>query len=219
MFVENGQYEGIDFEFLQAATNQLHCEIIVDVLPEKRAHRELAGGNSIVMTGATISEERLKYTYFSQPYRAEVISLFYLKQQRFPDKITDLAFLINNRHTIVTNGAAYYGPSIESYRKSEHSGKFLHVPSVESRVKMLTRKRAEGMVEDHIAGCSYFHQNAPLFSKDLRAITVNKVEVAFMFNKVTATPAFIDLFNKTMNDLLKQGILDDLVTQYSAVGC
>lgn len=120
---------------------------------------------------------------------------------------------------IAINGAAFYGEEIQRFRKSRYSEKFVHVSGMKQRMQMLKLDRAQGVVEDHFAGCHYFYQHQSGISNQLKSIVVNKVDVAFMFSKGVVTHEFIRLFNLTMSDLLAQGLYDKLVEQYPFKGC
>lgn len=217
MFLQDGHFKGIDYEFLMKIANKINCLIVVNSLPERRAHKELAHGNSLVMSGATITEERQKYAYFSKPYRAEIMSLFYLNKDQHNERSIDEIF--QQSKMIAINAAAYYGPLVENYRQSTIAKKFNHVPSLERRIAMIERKRAEAMVEDHIAGCYYLHKSRAITMEDISWHQVNHTDVAFMFSKVAVTKAFIAIFNQTMQQLIEQGVYDEIVAKYTPKGC
>lgn len=217
MFKEGDGYKGIDYEFMRLINAELGCDIVVNALPEKRAHQGLARGDSIIMSGATITEKREKYAYFSDTYRGETMSLFYLPHRVSGQHNADN--IIAGSKMIAINGAAYYGPFIEGYRNNDSDKKFQHVPSLEKRVEMLTRHRADAMVEDHIAGCNALFNDTNKLTVKLKWVQVNQVNVAFMFSKGVVPYEFIEIFNHTMQQLIAQGALDKLIAKYTPQGC
>lgn len=217
MFEQGDGYKGIDYEFMARIFDELGCHVDVISLPERRAHQDLARGDSLVMSGATITHERQRHAYFSKPYRGETMSLFYLSKS--DSEKASASEVIKGSSMIAINGAAYYGPFIEDFRHNDLVNKFQHVPSLQKRVEMLERLRADAMVEDHIAGCYYIFSQRPSLSNRVKWIRVNQVEVAFMFSKGVVSPEFITIFNRTMQQLIKQGIYDEIAAQYTPKGC
>lgn len=217
MFYENKRYQGIDFDFMSLVLDRLGCEFDINALPEKRAHKGLASGDSLIMSGATITEERKQYAYFSKPYRGETLSLFYLDDKGRNINTADQ--VINQSEIIAINGAAYYGPYIHKKRNSSQSKKFIHVPSIEKRIEMITRQRAQAMVEDHIAGCFYLHKSSSSVAKKTRWIQVSQENVAFMFSKGVVPYEFVAIFNQTMQQLIAQGAYSQIAAKYTPQGC
>lgn len=219
MYKENGIYKGTDWEFLQTITDALGCKVQVVVIPEKRAHKDLSKRHNLVMSAATITESRLKHAYFSKSYRAEVQSIFYLESREFPPNLASLEYIVSKSSMIAINGAAYYGKRVEAQRNGKFQQKFIHVPGMKKRIEMIRLDRAQAMVEDYIAGCNYFHQYGQDMVPKLRTVTVNRVNVSYMFSKYRFTPRFVALFDQAMEALLKQGVHDDMVARYTPIGC
>ncbi len=217
MFYQNEQYKGIDYEFFAAILNKIGCQIVVNRLPEKRAYQGLARGDSLIMSGATITKARQKYAYFSDTYRPETMSIFYLKDEINDDSTVDA--IIKQSTMIAINGAAYYGPYIERQRHGNYRQKFQHVPSLNRRVEMLSRSRAQALVEDHIAGCYHLFTHGDGLIDKIKWQQVNQVNVAFMFSKGVVPYEFIEIFNQTMQQLIAQGVYDNLTAKYIPKGC
>ena len=209
-------YQGSDYELLQNVIADMGCKMDVLAIPEKRAHRSLAMGHELVMTAATYTEQRARYAYFSNPYRQETMSVFYLDDKQPPKT---LAARLTSANTIVINAAAWYGETIESYRAGPHKDKFQHVPGMIKRIEMLQRDRAQLMVEDHIAGCNYIHRHAPELIPRLKSIQVHSTEVSFMFSKQVVSDEFTYRFNKSLADQLANGTYERLIAKYQPQGC
>ena len=222
IFGKDTSYAGTDYDFINTIANALGCEVSVAKMPEKRGHRDLAQGLSHVLLAATVTEQRAQYAYFSAPYRQEIMSVFYLKQiiPQPPATTVTLADVMDNSHFVVINEAAWYGENIEAYRHNDDdAGKFLHIPGMENRIQMLRKARAQAMIEDHMAGCSYFQRQAPDVIAKLAVLSVHHSDITFMFSKQLVTPRFMKLFNQEMAKQINEGVYDEIVAMYQAEQC
>ena len=217
-FKEEGQYKGIDYEFLLSITKQLGCQVKIIPLPEKRIPIELAKGRPLMMVGATYTKERAKYAHYSDPYRQEVMSLLFHTPTNTQKTKQTAADIINNSQAIAINDAAYYGPIIEDYRKSQHSNKFIDIPKLETRMKMLARKRVQAVVGDYSAGCHSFYKNKSN-KNQLHNIRVSQTSIAIMLNKTAFSQNFVEQFNKALHLQLDKGIIKRLQQKYTPIDC
>lgn len=219
VYSKDSGYTGTDFDFLYAITTALGCRIKIAKVPKKRGHKNLEQGKSHIMLAATVTRARTRYAHFSQSYRKEKMSVFYLKKLINGKKPATLQEIIGKSQFIAINAAAWYGKTIEAYRLGRYANKFLHVPSIDKRVAMLRKTRAQAMVDDHMAGCSYFHRQASDVIDEIAIMTVHVSDITFMFSKRLVTPEFVDLLNKEMDRQLELGIYDDIVTHHQADRC
>jgi polar amino acid transport system substrate-binding protein len=217
VFKADDEYKGIDLELLLTITDKMGCPVKNVALPIKRVYRTIARRSTLVVSGAVVSQSRLQYAQFSRPYRKEKISAFYLHSERLPDNL-DLAGLVNNSRLIANITAGWYGKSLEKWRTSVQKGKFIHVDNMASRMNMLRRGRVQATIEDHMAGCSYFHLSARDIASKARFVIVNREDVSFMFSK-NIHPDFLPLFDRILGELIDQGFVEQLEARYTPFGC
>ena len=218
MFAKEGGYRGLDFEFLEQVLNRIGCRVRVETVGEKRGHRNMAQGHRLIMSGATYTEQRARYAYFSESYRQEVISVFYLRSL-LNGQPASLEAIVANSDAIAINAAGWYGDAVEVQRKGPHKDKFIHVAGLLRRVQMLQRQRTQALIEDHIAGCNQLKNDAPQLLKHVSSLPVSKTTVAFMFSKQVVNRQFIHLFNRTMAKLMADGSYDALHSRYLGEDC
>ncbi|MCZ4253712.1 substrate-binding periplasmic protein [Pseudoalteromonas shioyasakiensis] len=183
-FTQNGKLTGIDIDVVNLVLKEAgFCAKYVVMPSSKRGFAELKHGKVDLLPAASYSTERDSFSFFSEPYRNEVMRLFWYPKP-FLEKL-DLQGLLEQQQIILSNSGSYYGPEFTRFSAGEkYKSQLITVPSLRQRVAMLTAKRVDFFVDDELAGL-YLIQNNQHHGIALHPYIINNNDVYLMLSKVT----------------------------------
>ncbi|MBU77509.1 MAG: hypothetical protein CMK63_10985 [Pseudoalteromonadaceae bacterium] len=183
-FTQNGKLTGIDIDVVNLVLKEAgFCAKYVIMPSSKRGFAELKHGNVDLLPAASYSKERDVFSYFSEPYRLEVMRLFWYPKP-FLEKL-DLQGLLEQQQIILSNSGSYYGPEFSHFSTVEkYKSQLITVPSLRQRVAMLSAKRVDFFIDDELAGL-YLIQNNQHSGIALHPYIIHNNDVYLMLSKVT----------------------------------
>ena len=138
---EDGEYHGIDIDFLTAAFSTLNYCWSYNTYPSSsRAFREFQKGNVDVIFAASFSDERASWSIYSVPYRFEDMRVVYFKGDKTLDWLSSSSIAINR--------GGFYGEVFEQFRK-QCSTCIYESNTAYERLNMVQNKRVKYAIEDY----------------------------------------------------------------------
>ncbi|MEW6989571.1 substrate-binding periplasmic protein [Colwelliaceae bacterium 6441] len=207
-----GASTGVDINLLRIILKEMDCQLKVIHFPERRSLYELKKGNFDIWLGASLNEERSIDYWFSHQYRHEINKLAYRSNDIDIAASTNFYDIVNLNKIIALNLAGWYGDEIEK-AKADHNN-FVYSDTVKKRLKMLSFKRVDIVIDDSVVLCS---ELANLTKKDIEihSLILYEAPIYFMFNKKNISHNFVVKFNKILdrmkkNNMIKQHYSDNL---------
>lgn len=198
-YEEEGQIKGVDIKIIENIFSQIDiCLRFLKMPSSSRSLAELKKGTIDFIYGASFTQEREKYTIYSQPYRQETIRLFWKKAELIEYQNASLADLFTAKLQVATNRGAYIGGYGVALTKKENQPYISNVPTIERRMKMLTFDRVDFTLEDEVAG-RYYLKTHPESSIEMHPFVVYQNEVSLLFSKKTISIRQVEEINRIIN--------------------
>jgi len=215
---QNPQSEttGTDVELLRIVLQRLGCELEVVTFPERRSALELKKGNLDVWLGASFNNERQANYWYSEQYRYEVNRFAYRNSDTDVANITELKELVNLKKVIAINLAGWYGNEIEKIKAE--SNNFVFSDTVGNRLKMLSLKRIDAVIDDDLVLCSEIEKMA-VKGLSIHSLILYEAPIYFIFNKASISEKFVKQFNLELASMRKSGLLSSHFTQNIPASC
>ncbi|WP_404343502.1 substrate-binding periplasmic protein [Pseudoalteromonas mariniglutinosa] len=185
---------GIDIEIVEhLLTKAGFCSEFIRLPSSKRAFVELERGHVDLLPAASFTEQRARFSYFSEPYRNEVMRLFWYPNSALLEQ--GLAGILANQQIIVVNSGSYYGEEFAKLRNNnDYSDLIVTVPSLRQRLNMLLTKRVDFFIDDELAGLYLVH-NQDIKGVNVHPFVVNDNPVHFMLSKKSMTHDDVNAIN------------------------
>ena len=184
VFTQNGELTGIDIDVVNLVLNEAgFCATYVVMPSSKRGFTELKHGKVDLLPAASYSTERDSFSFFSEPYRNEVMRLFWYPHSRLES--LDLQGLLEHQQVILTNSGSYFGPDFTHFKEdAKYKEQLVTVSSLRQRLAMLVARRVDFFVDDELAGL-YLIQKNNQQGIELHPYIVNNDSVYFMLSETT----------------------------------
>lgn len=211
----DGAVVGLDAEIIQEMMARAGCTYLYKRTPSKRAFVELENGLVDMLRGASVTEERKKLGWFTEPYRKEEIRLMIRKGEADLYPLDSLESIIGTR-IVISAGQGWYGPEYAELIKDERfQQQLLITHSNVQRVKMLARNRINMMLGDPV---SMIHSaksccNTGIF--ELHPLSLYSGEVNFLLGFKSLQPGDRQAIDAALQSMKDDGSLAAIIERYS----
>lgn len=210
---------GLDIRLVEALSKILHIKIIYRPLSWDKTLNALQEGNIDFVTGASFSEERAVYAYYSDPYRFEENSLFVLRKNashfRFKSVDELIQYLKNNKFRLgIKEGVIFASPELNHFiANKENAENFIFVKDEKDSLDKLLEDEIDGFLADRIVGSSliWHLKKNKLVSEHYFGL---KTKIHLIFSKKTTTPETVAKFNKAIQMMHEDGTFEDIIAWY-----
>lgn len=218
-FPSGARLTGMDIELVQALSKNLGIDINYKQISWADHQQALGTGEMDMGTGATFTDERAEYAYFSVPYRFEENSLFVKvhsdKAIKF-DTISEFLKQVRMQNFIlgVTRGFIYADPQINVFINDPVNKDIVKQYEEDHMIlDALIDNRVDGMLADRIVGAA-----SVLSRTDARAIKEIplgiKTPIHLMFSKKSVPVDTVDKFNREIKHFMSSTEYKDIVKTY-----
>ena len=212
---ENMMLNGLDIEIIEAVVNNIGCRLEKKKVPWKRLLIEAETGRIDLVAGASMTEDRKKWAYFSQPYREETRVLFVLKGTSGIYKFNSLSDIIGTRFELGVNRGAYNGEMFERLMENPEFSEHVDIVTTEvQNHKKLIIGRIQGFIGDAISGTHLLRERKILDKVEIHPLKIHSSSIYVMFSKKSTTPELVENFNKSLTTLEENGIHKKIIKKY-----
>lgn len=197
VLIRDKTFSGIDIQITEFVLSQSgFCTQFVLLPSSKRGFAELRSGKVDLLPAASFSEERARFSYFSEPYRKEVMRLFWYPKKEYA--ALSLKGLLLKGQVILINSGSYYGEEFTTLSRIKmFKNQIMAVPKLQQRLGMLLAKRVDFFIDDELAGL-YLIESLNLKGIELHDYIINDNWVSFMLSKTTLTESERTRINNTI---------------------
>jgi polar amino acid transport system substrate-binding protein len=201
---------GFDVEIERALARLMSIEILLPEIAWKDHLAALADGNSDIAAGATASEVRAAYAYFSKPYRTETDVLILPRGagSRYPfSTIPEMldTFAAQKFRLGVVAGFVYADARVNAFIADDaHREQIFPVASDAQNLANLMAGVIDGFLADRISAATTAWrrgQGGRIEEHPLRFAT----EIHFMLSRATQTPAMVARVDAAIDELKRSG--------------
>jgi polar amino acid transport system substrate-binding protein len=209
-YEESGQVVGSDIDVFVAVMKHLNCAYKLEKSPWERTLMNVQNGEFAFAAGATITEDRKKFAWFSEPYDVEKVFPYVLKKKSGQFKEKNIKAMIDKGYKFVVTSGATFGDEFDDLVKSGKLTKeknLFEVPSETQAAEMLV----VGRVDIFIASGEGLNFNAEV-SNLKNPVFTN--ETRFMLSKKSVDSGFVGDVNKAIKALGGKGTLAEIKKKY-----
>lgn len=219
--VTSGGYTltGMDIELARALAERVGIDIKYDPITWSRHQRELKEGKRDMAAGATYTEERGKFVYFSMPYRFEENSLFISKNTEKQLVFNNIAeylaqIRLQNFRLGVIKSFVYADTKINEFiADTINSDLVFQYENDTESLRALLRGEVDGFMADRVVGAAVILNRAA--ADKIREIQLHiKTPIHFMFNKQTVPLELVDHFNQEIKTFIASSEYKNIVKNY-----
>jgi polar amino acid transport system substrate-binding protein len=201
---------GLDVEIERALARRLNVEILLPEIAWKDHVAAIVAGTSDIAAGATKSEARNAYAYFSKPYRTETDVLI------LPRGTTDLypfrtvpemldMFAVRKFRLGVVAGFVYADARVNAFiADPHHRDHIVPVASDAQNLRNLLAGAIDGFLADRITAATTAwrrDEGAGIEEHPLRVTT----DIHFMLSRATQTPEMVARLDAAIDELKRSG--------------
>ncbi len=210
---------GIDIDIITAIVQKLGSDVHFDKVNWDQNILDIKSGVRDIAPGATRSEDRSQFAYFSEPYRYEEDSLFMLKSStkslnfkyipQFLAQVRALDFKMG-----VEDGALYADERINGFiNDPTNSDIIVRNDSATNNLKDLINGRIDGFLADRLVGTAIVVRGN--LGDKVKEVQLNiSVPIFLMLSKKTISPELVDKINAVILNIKSDGTYDNIVKGY-----
>lgn len=206
---------GLDVELVQAVVETMNCKLDVVQGSWMELLTLLREGKVDFVMGASKTEDRLEFAYFSDSYRQERFQL-YVRLEHANLPITDLKSFVEAGHKVGVVNEYYYGDEVAAlYADETLRTKFIGAIISELNMARLLDEEIDGLLEDSYVGASLLRRKGLDKYIQPHNISLGASDVYVMFSKLSVTEPQVQQFNAGLSQIRENGTYNKIVEKYS----
>jgi polar amino acid transport system substrate-binding protein len=207
---------GLDIELVSAVVEGMGCQLTylqgtwVDLL------MALKEGEVDILLGASKTETREQFAFFSAAYRMEEFSLYIRKGDNMLAEYKTLSDFIKNGSRIGIVGDYVYGPDVSTLLDDPETSKyFVNAIMGELNVARLLDGDIDGFLEDSFVGATLIRRKALSNYIVAHGITIQTGDAYVMFSQKSVTQEQLNAFNIQLAKVKESKAYQDILDKYS----
>lgn len=212
----NGDVRGLDIELISKAVRNMGCDVTYQQGTWVLLLDDLKQGQVDILLGASKTDAREQYAYFSDAYRKEEFSLYIRKDDEVRRAYKDITEFVDNDSRIGIVGDYYYGPQISMLLEGSATSKHF-VPGImgEMNIGRLLDESIEGFLEDSFVGASMLRRKALNNYIETHGYTIQTGDIFVMFSQQSVTSEQVSMLNSELAKMQKNGEFKQILDKYS----
>ncbi|MFT5282089.1 MAG: polar amino acid transport system substrate-binding protein [Kangiellaceae bacterium] len=211
-----GRVAGLDIELISGVIEQIGCELKYEQGTWVDLLAALKKGDIDILLGASKTEAREQFAFFSDAYRMEEFSLYIRKDDQTHAGYESLTEFIAGGSQIGIVSDYLYGEEVaELLDHPEKSKLFVNAMIGEINVARLLDEDIAGFLEDSFVGASMLRRKALSEYIVAQGITMQTGNAYVMFSRQGITQGQLALFNAQLQRVKESTKYQELLSKYS----
>lgn len=211
-----GRVAGLDIELVSSVASGISCEITYQQGTWVELLAALKQGEIDILLGASKTEAREEFAYFSDAYRMEEFSLYVRKDDETSAAYTSLTEFVDNGSRIGIVADYLYGEEVAKLLDDpEKARSFVNAILGELNIARLLDEDIDGFLEDSFVGASMLRRKALSDYIVAQGITISTGNAYVMFSKKGINEAQLALFNAELQRVKQSQFYEELLSKYS----
>ena len=210
-----GKVAGLDVDIFKEVAKIAGCELKFEQGDWAGLLAKLKKGEIDVLSGASATESRKDFAWFSEPYRSESFVL-YVKADDFETYASQsFKSLIDSGIKIGAVVDYFYGDTVSAYQDAEMSSKqFVYSQIDEGSFSLLLDSKVNAVLEDPFVGTDVIRRKG--WIKDLRKLPIilHSGEVYFMFSKSSVDEKTLTKIDAALAKMRADGSYHKIMESY-----
>jgi len=210
-----GEVEGLDIELVEAAAGEANCRITFKQSDFVSLVDGIRAGEIDFLPGATRTETREQFAYFTRPYRNEYFTLWVRSGDQELFEESDLQALLEERRRIGFTEGFYYGGEVEALMADPAHEELLHSARIgDLNLLRLIDHEVDAIIEDPYVASSI--QRRLGLSEQVVQLDpeLGRGEVHLMFSRESVDEDIVERFNQALEQLAEDGTKDKIARRY-----
>lgn len=208
------QVRGLDIELLRMVTKRMSCKVEYSQGPWIELLARLKKGEIDILLGASKTEKRKQFAFFSEPYRSEQFTLYIRKGDSNSMTHKSVNEFIQNGKKLGVVDDYYYGDELSDLRDENDDQQFISAIIGEMNIARLLDENIDGFLEDSIVGASMIRRKGLSSLIIPQGLSITTGDVYVMFSQKSVSQQTVDQFNKGLKAVIKSGEYDKLMKMY-----
>ena len=210
---------GLDIQLVRAVFAQMGYQIDYEEVGWRQHQLDIKNGMRDIAAGAFKNPERGEYAYFSAPYRKETDVLYVRKGDapRYSFKsVSELTRRFHQRSfRLGVIAGFYYGPDMMRFiNDPANAPRIVTVNDDVANFENLLNRRIDGFVVDRLVGATLAWRHGWQLAVEEVAPPVYAEDIHVLFSKKTTTPELVDGFNRSLEELKRNGQYARIIREY-----
>lgn len=210
---------GMDIQLTKAIADLVGVKVTYEPVAWQQHQLDLKAGTRDIASGATYTDARAQYVYFSDTYRYEENSLFISRTAKVELSFKSIdEFLaqvrIKNFKLAVIDGFVYADPKVNAFIADDANSDII-IKTVDDTqsLQLLVQGKADGFLADRVVGAAVIiDAKAGSLVKEVPLHI--KTPQHFMFSKQTVSTDMVGRFNKAIKQFIDSPGYKEIVRNY-----
>jgi len=207
---------GLDIELVEAVIKSIGCQLTYQQGTWVELLNALKKGEVDILLGASKTEAREQFAFFSNAYRMEEFSLYIRKGDNERAEYKTLSEFVENKSRIGIVGDYVYGADVSALLDGPETAEYF-VNSImgELNVARLLDSDIDGFLEDSFVGATLLRRKALSNYIVAHGITIRTGDAYVMFSQKSVTQEQLSNFNTHLEKIKNSEIYQDILNKYS----
>lgn len=206
---KNGELVGVDIQAFDAIMKQADIKYSIAEIPWKTHLHFVKTGKVDMAMGASWSNERCKYAYFSLPYRTETVKLFVKKGRADEIKLTTFNELGNSPYIIGVESGYYYGDAYaELIKQSSFYANISEAIDIETNVSLVIAGHLDGFLADPYTVDAFIEKYKMQGEFEAHDVEIYSADIYIMLSKASTDTNLLERVNMAIKTLQAGGQLE-----------
>ena len=210
-----GSVRGLDIELVEAMAESAGCGLMYEENDWAALLNRVREGAVDVILGATQTEDRASYGWFSDPYRSESFGLFVRSGEAANYSEKTLVELLDKSFKIGVTNQYIYGDEVMALQDDpKYSAKFHGVTVGEANFERLRNFEIDGFLEDPFVAAAVIRRKGLHEDIEAHAIVIETGEVQLMFSRASVSEDIVKRFDAALAKIKQDGTHEKLMQKY-----
>ena len=217
---EVGDPGGLDIELIQAIAREMACELVLVNMPWSRLLEEVRRGGIDMAPGASFSQDRNQWAYFSDAYRNETARMFVLSWKVDQYRLASLGDIVAMDFQLGVTEGWYHGEEFANLLRSNRAfqARVQSVRKDELNYEKLLRGRIDGFIGDEFSTLHTLRKQDVFNRVAVHPLDIHQSEIYVMFSRRSTSPAIVERFNQGIRTIRESGEMAEIMQRYLDAG-
>lgn len=205
---------GLDVEIVHAVADRMGCTVAMHQSTWVELLGALRTGEVDFVLGASMTEDRQQFAYFSAPYREERFIL-YVRRYEGSMPYQNITEFVEAGHKVGIVNEYYYGDEITRlYNDDNYYQQFVGAIISEMNMARLIDEEIDGFLEDSFVGASILRRKGLDEYIEPHGIDLGSSDVYVMFSQQSVMPETVAAFNEGLRQIKADGSYQQIIDKY-----
>ena len=209
------EVKGLEVDLITAIANEAGCNVTFVQDNWMNLLNGIRSGSIDILGGATVTESRAKFAYFSDSYRHESFVLYIREGESEKYSAKSLKELLEAGFRLGVTQDYIYSDQVNALQDDENfSASIVSVPITEVNYYNLTQDHIDGFLEDPFVAAFTIRRKGLQGQIEALAVEIESSDVSIIFSKESVDEETVQAFNKALEKLTQSGEYDKILSKY-----